>query len=432
MAPDAVVIGGGVIGSSIALELARLGLAVVGVDKAGAPGHGSTSASSAIVRFNFSTLDGVTAAWEAKHYWERWEAHLGHRDDYGLARFCQTGMLALDCPLAPRDYVTGLFDQVGVPYEGLEAAQVRERFPGVDTGRHWPPKPVDDESFFEDAVGELGGIWMPDAGYVTDPQLAAHNLAASAEHHGARFLFNRTVVAVLKSGGRAAGVRLSDGQELAAGIVVNAAGPWSGPINRLAGADADFTVEVRPLRQEVHRVAAPAEYHHTGGRPGPVIADLDLGVYLRPDTGNSLLIGGTEPECDPREWIDDPDAANPNVTAPVFDAQVLRASRRLTGLQVPNRPAGVSGVYDVASDWTPVYDRTCVDGFYVAMGTSGNQFKNAPLVGRLMAALIEAVEAGHDHDARPVQYHCTHAGRDINLGAFSRKRAVTGGTNVMG
>ena len=74
---DAVVVGAGVIGASIALELARDGLRVLVVDRASGPGQGSTSASSAIVRFNYSTFDGVATAWESKHCWERWSAHLG-------------------------------------------------------------------------------------------------------------------------------------------------------------------------------------------------------------------------------------------------------------------------------------------------------------------------------------------------------------------
>jgi glycine/D-amino acid oxidase-like deaminating enzyme len=76
----------------------------------------------------------------------------------------------------------------------------------------------------------------------------------------------------------------------------------------------------------------------------------------------------------------------------------------------------------VASDWTPIYDRTELDGFYVAIGTSGNQFKNAPMVGRMMATLITAVEGGHDHDAKPVTYDCPHTGHVVDLSAFSRRR----------
>ena len=139
--------------------------------------------------------------------------------------------------------------------------------------------------------------------------------------------------------------------------MVNAAGPWSTGLNRLANVGAEFSVNVRPMRQEVHHVTAPARYND-GADLGPAIADVDLGTYMRPGPNNTLLIGGTEPECDGFEWIDDPDSADPRVSLARFEAQVTRAARRLPDLGVPNQPKGVAGVYDVAEDWTPIYDRT--------------------------------------------------------------------------
>jgi glycine/D-amino acid oxidase-like deaminating enzyme len=81
-------------------------------------------------------------------------------------------------------------------------------------------------------------------------------------------------------------------------------------------------------------------------------------------------------------------------------------------------------VYDVADDWTPIYDRTSADGFFVAIGTSGNQFKNAPVVGRLMATLIGEVGRGRDHDRDPVSMDLPRTGHRVGLGAFSRLRPV--------
>lgn len=430
---DVVVIGAGVIGSAAAFELAKLGMDVVVVDKAGAPGHGSTSASSSIVRFNYSTFEGVATSWEAKHCWEAWPSHVGVRDELGLAGFRRTGMVMLDVAAAPRERATALFDRAGIRYEGWDAATLAARVPGIDTGAYWPPKRVDDEAFFAAAGGELGALYTPDAGFVDDPQLAAHNLAVAAQHHGATFLFNRAVTGIAQRSGRVSAVALSDGSRIDAPAVVNVAGPWSGRLNRMAGVGGEFTVHVRPMRQEVHYVPAPPGYNRDD-QLGPAIADLDLGVYLRPTPGGHLLVGGTEPECDPLEWIDDPDQASPRVTAARFHAQVMRAARRLPGLTVPNVPSGVAGVYDVTDDWTPIYDRTDLDGFYVAIGTSGNQFKNAPLAGRFVAALIGAIENGHNHDVDPLRYHGEHTGQVINLGAFSRKRefnAESSGT-VMG
>ncbi|MFB7455151.1 MULTISPECIES: FAD-binding oxidoreductase [unclassified Streptomyces] len=429
---DAVVVGAGVIGAAVALELARAGRRVVVVDKSGGAGHGSTSASSAIIRFNFSTWEGVAVAWEAHYCWARWADHLGTSRSAALAGFRRTGAILLDAPDSGTSDAVALFDRVGVPYERWDAATLRSRIPGIDTGRHWPPKPLHDDAFFSGPKGELGALFTPDAGFVDDPRLAAQNLADAAIGRGARFLYRRTVTGVLRGEDRVRGIRLSDGTAITAPVVVNAAGPWSGALNRLAGVGAEFTVGVRPLRQEVHQVAAPVGRGDViasgrGGAEdmlGPVVADTDLGTYVRPAPGGHLLIGSTVPACDPMEWLDDPDACDPRPTPSRFETQVTRVARRFPLLGVPNRPTGIAGVYDVTDDWSPIYDRTDLNGFYVAIGTSGNQFKNAPLVGRFLATLVDRVEAGHDHDRDPLRYVGEHTGNVIDLAAFSRKRHV--------
>jgi hypothetical protein len=57
-------------------------------------------------------------------------------------------------------------------------------------------------------------------------------------------------------------------------------------------------------------------------------------------------------------------------------------------------------------------------------GTSGNQFKNAPIVGEMMAALITACEAGHDHDDDPLSFHLRCVERTVSLGLYSRRREI--------
>jgi glycine/D-amino acid oxidase-like deaminating enzyme len=421
---DAVVVGAGVIGAATALELARAGRRVVVVDRLPGPGQGSTSASSAVVRFNYSTADGTAAAWEAHYHWLNWAGHLEAPDGEGpLARLRQTGIVMLDVPAVPKKRVLEMYDEIGVPYEDWDAATLAARVPGIDTGRFWPPKRLDDDAFWAEPDGQLGAFWNPDGGFVDDAQLAAANLAAAAQRRGVTFRFRSTVVGIRQAGGRVSGVDLADGASLSAPVVVNVAGPWSSGLNRLAGVGDDFTISVRPLRQEVHQVPAPPGYNN-GDQLGPVIADLDLGTYMRGTPGDGLLVGGTEPECEPLQWLDAPEDAALHPTASIYQSQLTRAARRLPGLRVPGTPRGIAGVYDVASDWTPIYDRTALDGFYVAMGTSGNQFKNAPVAGRFMAAIVDAVENGHDHDTDPVRYRGEYTGRTVNLGTFSRKRPV--------
>lgn len=420
---DAIVVGAGVIGSSIALQLARSGRDVLVIDKAGAAGHGSTSASSAIIRFSYSTRDSVALAWEGMHCWQSWRAHLGDAFAEGqpVARFHRTGMVMLDVPVAPVDRQLALYDEVGVPYERWDAAELKRRLPDIDTGAYWPPKRIDDLAFEADASSSLGAVWTPDAGFVDDPQLAAQNLASAAEVAGARFRFGLAVTAVRQEAGQVRAVDLSDGTQVSASVVVNAAGPWSGRLNALAGVGGDWRVGVRPLRQEVHQLPAPPGYN--SGGIGPVVADLDLGTYMRGAPGDALLVGGTEPECDRLAWVEDVDRVDSRATAEVYAAQTTRAARRLTTLTIPPRPRGVVGVYDVASDWSPIYDRTELEGFFVAIGTSGNQFKNAPVVGQLMETLITAISSGHDHDAQPVEVPLPHTGARLNLAAFSRLRS---------
>ena len=72
----------------------------------------------------------------------------------------------------------------------------------------------------------------------------------------------------------------------------------------------------------------------------------------------------------------------------------------------------------------PIYDRSDLDGFYMAVGTSGNQFKNAPMAGVLMAELITACEQGHDHDRDPVQVKGHYTDFTFNVGFYSRNREV--------
>ena len=420
LTPDVVVIGAGVCGASTALALAQQGRQVVIVDQAAGPGLGTTGASSAIVRFNYSTWAGVVLAWESRLRWARWGEEVG-ADSAGVPRLVQCGLAFLDVEQVPLPPMTAMFDRAGIPYEHWDPDTLRARLPGIDVGRYFPPQPVDSDAFFAPAHSTLGALYTPDAGYVSDPQLATSNLVDAAVRRGASTLFRRAVVG-LDRVGQTWAVTLSDGQRIKAPVVVNAAGPWSPQINRLAGVGADFRVTQRALRQEVHRVQQPESWGALGDRL-PIIADLDLGTYLRPDAGGGLLVGGTEPDCDPLDWVSDLDTLDYRPTVARHEAQVLRAAKRFPDLAIPSRPQGIVGIYDVSSDWIPIYDRTDRDGFFVAIGTSGNQFKNAPVIGKLMAHLITEVHDHRaDHDSQPVQFRAELTGFDVNLGTFSRLR----------
>ena len=100
---------------------------------------------------------------------------------------------------------------------------------------------------------------------------------------------------------------------------------------------------------------------------------------------------------------------------------------------IPHRPTGLAALYDVTTDWVPLYDKSDLPGFFMACGTSGNQFKNAPLAGQFLKLIIDAEAAGIDHDEQPVQYVGPRTGRSINIGSFSRRRDPWATSNgVMG
>lgn len=432
---DAVVIGAGVIGSAVALELARAGRSVLVVDKGPGVGTGSTSASSAIIRFSYSTPDAILTSWEAAAMWHDWAGHLGTTDPDGMCRFIPTGNLILrttgyDCVSMMEQW-----DEFGIRYDELDAAELATRFSWLDTGKYHPPKRVDDPAFADDADDELSAVFNPDAGFIDDPTLAARNLAHAARLHGAEFRFHTEVTAIDRDadddGDTVSGVTFADGSGVRAPVVVNVAGPHSSIVNRLAGVDDDMAIGHRALRQEVFTAPASDGVDLESGMP--LVADLDIGQYFRPQPGGTLLVGGTEPECDPLHWVDDPDANSDHPSVEGFETSMLRLARRIPDLGIPSRPSGVAALYDASDDWVPIYDRSSLHGYFMACGTSGNQFKNAPIAAQFVRDIIDATMSGHDHDRDPVQFVGARTGRTIDLGAFSRNRdrANTSGT-VMG
>ena len=431
---DALVVGAGVIGASIAFGLAKAGRRVTVVDKLPAAGYGSTSSSAAVIRTYYSTLPSTRLAWESLHHWRDYENFLGVTDERGMVAYSETGSLFLRTDA--EDGLESLLthqDALGIPWEAWDDAQLTENMAWLDRTGYGPPRRHDDPDFGEPSGKRITrALYFPDSGYVSDPQLAAHNFQAAAEAHGARFRFNTAVEEFLVDGGRAAGVRLEGGEVVNAPVVVNAGGPWSSGLNRLAGVADGMKVSNRPLRQEVCHVPLPKSIPPKDEGGVALIADADIGNYARPDVGDKLMIGSMEPACDPVVWEDDPDGFNRSHSEQ-WTAQVYRQALRMPDLQIPGQATGVVDLYDVSSDWMPIYDKSDMPGFYMACGTSGNQFKNAPVVGQLMAGLIDWCEGGHDHDEDPYCFPCRYTGGEIDISAFSRRREIAATTgNVIG
>ena len=100
------------------------------------------------------------------------------------------------------------------------------------------------------------------------------------------------------------------------------------------------------------------DYDHDGRH----VSDGDNAIYFRPETGNNILIGSEDPDCDPQEWIENPDDFNRSITRDQWEAQVYRCARRIPSLPIPHEMKGVVDLYDCSDDWIPLYDKSDLPG----------------------------------------------------------------------
>jgi sarcosine oxidase subunit beta len=427
MRRHAAIVGAGVIGCAVARELRRLGYDVTSIDRNGEAGHGSTSASCGIVRRYYSQPGMIAMAHEAAQIWADWPAFVGPIDeDYAV--FKRPGMLFV-LPKVDENVhrLLGEMQRVGIRASLLSPEDVRARFPYFDTASHFPPKPVSDPAFGEESGRPIAGaIFEEDAGYVVSPSVAASNERRAGEKEGVRFLLNRLITGITKKGDRF--VLTIEGREpIEADVVVNVGGPHSSFVNRMAG--VTLPLETRPLRREVHVLANPL----WGGPEGaavPVVGDMDGGIYFRPESGGrDIVIGSTDPECDPKDFVADADDYGDVITDEYRERQCLRAMQRFPALTL-GRPRGVANMYDVTvRDWYPIVDKSDLPGYFVCIGTSGSSFKTAPVLGRLTAELVAAQDAGRDTDRDPLPLELPRIGVTVDTRFLSRHRgelATTG------
>jgi sarcosine oxidase subunit beta len=312
-------------------------------------------------------------------------------------------------------------DELSIPYELWDPTKIKSMLPIVDVNKYAPVKSPSDESFGKHANETVkGAVFFPTAGYINDPQLSAQNLQSATEKKGGKFLFNSVVTNIIKKDNRASGIILSDGRKLYSNVIVNVAGPHSMKINKMAGVEETMNIKTKALKVEVSHVSSPEKFNYE--KDAFVVSDSDIGCYSRPEIGNHILIGSEDPECDERIFVD-PDNWDDNFSDQ-WNTQVLRQAQRYPNLPISSKVKGVVSLYDVSDDWIPIYDKSDLSGFYMAIGTSGNQYKNAPVAGVLMSELIEYCENGNDHDKTPLSVNLKHINTSISLAFYSRNRKI--------
>lgn len=360
---DVVIIGGGLEGAAAAWALAERGVTNVVVAERNTVGSGMTGKSSGIVRCHY----GVSS--------------LAAMATVGLDVFERAGdLLGTDIGFRQPGYVVGVGE---ANVDALRKSLAAQRSVGVETE--------------ELDVADVAGLWptadlTPFAAFAWerrggygDAYQTAQAFSTAARRAGAHVRQNCEVAGVIVESGRARGVRLRDGDEIAADTVVVATGVWTKPL--LAPVGVEVPIEVH--REQIVLIAPGVNV--TGA---PVFSDLVSLQYIRPEPNGELLFGNSD--LGELETAD-PDAYSNRATEAFVDLTVDKIGTRFPGLTDAAITSSYAGCYDVTPDWNPVISRTDVDGLIVAAGFSGHGFKISPAVGRLVADLVID---GYSRDSR--------------------------------
>jgi glycine/D-amino acid oxidase-like deaminating enzyme len=353
---DAVIVGGGVTGCSLAFQLAGLGMKRVVVLERRFIGSGGTGRSVGIIRQLYPTPETTQMVTRSLGVFERFGDAVG-----GEAGFIRSGVLiGVSAAMRPSlEKTLALQRDLGVTAEILEPSGLERIEPSIDPS----------------ALGAV--LYEPGSGY-GDPSAVTAGYADAARKRGVVIEQGQEVTAIRRSRDRVTGVTTGSGVEIDTAIVVNAAGLWSPAVARLAGVELPIIIGRHPV--------FVLERDPGFGRAHMVYLDLAGGTYVRPETGGFTLTGSLID--DETQHPMDPELLG---SEPGFDEAEIaleRTSRAVPKLAEARYARGWAGAFDITPDWMPVLDESPLGGFFIAAGMSGHGFKLAPAVGEMMAALI--------------------------------------------
>lgn len=349
---DVAIVGAGVVGTSVAFQLARLGARdVLLLEREALPGTGSTSKANGGIRAQFTTEINVAMSLASMDILDALAPEIGEPPMYRKAGYL---FLTGDTrKLAAMEAAAAFQGARGVAVEVLDAAGVRARAPY--------------------AAGAIaGGTFGPRDGFI-DPGGLANFFLREASRAGVRARYGAEVHGIDRSAGGGLTVRTPAG-DVSAGAVVIAAGPWTRRVAALCGAD----VPVEPVRRHIF-VSGPVP---SLAPEIPMTIDADSGVLVRRE-GNRVAIA----------WSNADEPPGFNLT---FDPDfALRFAAPLEARFPAIAEAGLdlrkswSGLYEVTPDHHAVVGAVAaVPNLYVASGFSGHGVMHAPAAGRAIAELI--------------------------------------------
>lgn len=356
---DFIVVGGGVIGTSIAYHLARAGAGSVLLVERNQIATGCTARSSAILRTHYTIPSNSALAWRSIRILSDFQNWLG--DDEAESGFQQSGYLILGAERDAQAIRRSVAQQQaqGIVTQLISHDVLREIHPGLY---------LDDVAI---AAHE------PHAGWA-DPYLTAASFYRAGLRLGVKGLLHSPVRALSHAAGRVTGIALDSGN-VQAGHVILAANVWTNDLLQSLGVSL-------PLRAEKHSLASfRAQQAHDPDLP--VVKDLlsPNKLYFRPGSGGTVLAG----DGDEGDVVDNPDAHDEGVTLDQVLALGTPLAARLPGFQSAGCAHTWSGLYDVSPDWNPILGPVAdVAGLTVACGFSGHGFKLAPALGEALAASL--------------------------------------------
>ena len=347
---DVVIVGGGIIGASIAYHLTKKGVRDVIVLERDRLGSGSTGKNAGGIRLQFSSEINVKLSQRSLPHIERFAEEIG-TDPH----FHQVGYLFLittDRDVTAFDRSLDLWSRLGVPARRVTAAEAKALCAHART---------DDVRF---------GTFCAKDGYA-DPSSMLNGYVARSREAGVTFTEDAEVTAIACANGRVTSVRTKD-DEIAAHTVVNAAGPWAAQVAKLAGLD----LPVQPLRRHIFVTEAV---------PGldddfPLTIEFATGLYAHRESGGVLL---GMADTNEKSAFDD------SVNWDFMPTVVERALARFPVLERTSIKTGWAGLYEDTPDKHPILGKVDgIEGFVSAAGFSGHGIMHAPATGELIAELI--------------------------------------------
>lgn len=355
---DVIVIGGGVIGASVAFHLASLGARQVLLLERGTVGSGTTSQSSGILRTHYSVRENVEMAMRSWTVFNNFAEYVGDEEaSSGLVKCCYLISAGAGDKLEPLRASLRQQQAQGVRLEYLSKSQAKALLPIAS---------------FDDA--ELIG-YEPDAGFA-DATMVAMSFAKAARRQGVTVREGVAVQDLLWQGQKVVGVSTSEG-DYQAKTVVSTQNIWT---PELAG----WVQRTLPLAPERHAVLAlaceAAPYTHAM----PVYKDLSSTgmLYYRSYGGKHMLVS----EGVVGEKLEKADVTQGDVPLDYVADVGAQVAERFPAYDTAGLASSWTGVYDVTPDWNPVLGRLPgVQGLVVGYGFSGHGFKLSPTVGRVLA-----------------------------------------------